>query len=77
MLVCLLSPMLGYLLSLLCSTLRPAQVTAKRTNLPGLKAHRGRRPAMYSPYGYRPRRPGDFLGSGGQCDTALTIELGS
>eukprot|EP00850_Spirogloea_muscicola_P018691 SM000174S03346 [mRNA] locus=s174:172666:174631:+ [translate_table: standard] len=56
---------------------RQIKVTAKRTNLPGLKAHRGRRPAMYSPYGYRPRRPGDFLGSGGQRDTALTIESGS
>eukprot|EP00850_Spirogloea_muscicola_P014859 SM000109S14173 [mRNA] locus=s109:410873:412861:- [translate_table: standard] len=77
MLVRLLSPMLIHILSPLCSTIRPAQVTAKRTNLPGLKASRGRRPAMYSPYGYRPRRPGDFLGSGGQCDTALTIDSGS
>lgn len=32
-----------------------AQVTAKRTNVPGMKAFRGRR---FNPYfGYRPRRP--------------------
>lgn len=33
---------------------RPLKVTAKRTNVPGMKMFRGRRP---SPYGLAPRRP--------------------
>lgn len=34
---------------------RPLKVTAKRTNIPGMKIFRGRRPNPY--YGYLPRRP--------------------
>ncbi|KAH7416287.1 hypothetical protein KP509_14G084400 [Ceratopteris richardii] len=34
---------------------RPLKVSAKRTNVPGMKMFRGRRP--YSYYGYMPRRP--------------------
>eukprot|EP00899_Mesostigma_viride_P008493 jgi/Mesvir1/17645/Mv08863-RA.1 len=36
---------------------RQIKVTAKRTNVPGMKQRRFRPPPYGSPYGYRPRRP--------------------
>uniref|UniRef100_A0A6N2KWM1 RRM domain-containing protein n=1 Tax=Salix viminalis TaxID=40686 RepID=A0A6N2KWM1_SALVM len=57
---------------------RQLKVSAKRTNVPGMKLFRGRRP---SAYGFRSRRPfmpypayEGFQGSGDLCDTGHTSE---
>ncbi|GFY82020.1 polyadenylate-binding protein 1 [Actinidia rufa] len=60
---------------------RQLKVSAKRTNVPGMKQYRGRRPNPYM--GFRSRRPfvpgppffpsyEGFQGSGGPCGTDLT-----
>ncbi|KAG6415997.1 hypothetical protein SASPL_123418 [Salvia splendens] len=52
---------------------RQLKVSAKRTNIPGMKQYRGRRPNPY--FGSRrPFMPGGFQDSGAQCATGRIDE---